>query len=149
MTTLDDLPPLDRILPHRSPFLLVDRIVELVPNVRIVAIKHVSRGEQHLAPGRGGAPVLPLTMVMEAVAQVGAVLVLSMPENRDRIAFLLGIDRVRQRKVVRAGDTMVIEVTIQKLRATMGRMAGRVRVGEHTIANGVVTFALGPRPKAV
>lgn len=86
---------------------------------------------------------MPLTMVMESVAQVGAVLVLSMPENRDKLVFLLGIERVRQRKVVRAGDTMVIEVTVQKLRATTGRMAGRVRVDGRTIATGVMTFALG------
>jgi 3-hydroxyacyl-[acyl-carrier-protein] dehydratase len=149
MTTASDLPPLDRILPHRSPFLLVDRVIELDPSVRIVAIKHVSYGERHLAPGRGGAPVMPLTMVMESVAQVGAVLVLSMPENRDKLAFLLGIERVRQRKVVRAGDTMVIEVTVQKLRATTGRMAGRVRVDGRTIATGVMTFALSPRSRVL
>ena len=145
MTTPVDLPPLDRILPHRSPFLLVDRIVELEPNVRIVGIKQISRGEPHLAPGRDGPPVLPLALVMEAVAQTGAVLVLSMPENRDKLALLLGMDRVRQRGVVRAGETMVIEVTVLKLRATMGRMSGRVRVEDRTIATGVVTFALSPR----
>ena len=146
MTTLIDLPPIDRILPHRPPFLLVDSIVELEPSQRIVGIKHVSYGEPHLAPGRGGPPVMPLSMVMEAVAQVGAVLVLSMPENRDKLAWLLGMDRVRQRRVVRAGETMVIEVTVLKLRATMGRMAGRVRVDDRIIASGIVTFAVGPKP---
>ena len=145
MTSPLDLTSIHHILPHRSPFLLVDRIVGLEPNVRIVGIKHVSRGEPHLAPGRGGPPVMPLTIVMEAVAQVGAVLILSMPENRDKLAFLIGIDRIRQRKLVRAGETMVIEVTVQKLRSTMGRMAGRVRVDQRTIATGVVTFALSPR----
>ena len=145
MTTPVDLPSIDRILPHRFPFLFVDRIVELEPNLRIVGIKHVSYGEPHLAHGRGGPPVMPLPLVMEAVAQVGAVLVLSRPENHDKLAFLLGIDRVRQRHVVRVGETMVIEVNVLKLRPTMGRMAGRVKVGETVIATGVVTFGVGPR----
>ena len=141
-----DLPPIDRILPHKAPFLFVDRIVELEPNVRIVGIKHVSRGEPHLSPSRRGVPAMPLTIVMEAVAQVGAVLVLSSPENRDKIALLLGMDRIRHRRTVHVGQTMVIEVTVEKLRPTMGRMAGRVLVEGQTMATGVVTFALAPWP---
>jgi len=146
-TAPPDLPAISQILPHRFPFLLVDRILELEPNRRIVAIKHVSRGEPHLAGRRGTAqlPVMPLVMVMEAVAQTGAVLVLSAPENRDKLAFLLGIDRVRQRHAVQAGETMEIEVRVLKLRGTVGRMSGRVRVGNRVVANGVVTFGIASR----
>ena len=140
-----ELPALERILPHRPPFLYVDRIIEFEPNVRIVGLKRVSRGEPHLSPTRSGFPAMPLTVVMEAVAQVGAVLVLSAPENRDKLAFLLGMDRVRTHRPVRPGETMIIEVTVQKLRATTGRMAGRVLVNDKTIASGLVTFALAPR----
>lgn len=129
--------------------MLVDRIVEIEAGVRIVGIKHVSHGEPHLAPVGAGLPVMPLTIVMEVVAQVGAVLVLSMPENRDKLAFLIGIDRIRQRKAVRVGETMVVEVTIQRLRAAVGRMAGRVKVDGRTVASGVVTFALGPRDRSL
>jgi 3-hydroxyacyl-[acyl-carrier-protein] dehydratase len=124
--------------------LLVDRIVEFEPNKRIVAIKHVAHSEPNLAKQRSGLSVMPPTIVMEAVAQVGAVLVLASPENQGRIPYLVGMDRVRNRRVVRVGETLHIEVTVQKLRETMGRMAGLVRVDGQTIARGVVIFALGP-----
>lgn len=141
-----DLPPLDQILPHRNPFLLVDRIVAIQPGERIVGVKHVSQGEPCLAPGQ--LRVMPPTMVIEAVAQVGAVLVLSMPEHRGKLAVVLGMDRVRSRKAVHAGDTMEIDVAVLKLKGSMGRMAGTVRVNGRTVATGVVTFALVPRPAA-
>lgn len=143
-----EIPPIGRILPHRYPLLLVDRIVEFEPNKRIVGIKHVSHGEPNLAKQRNGFFVIPPTIVMEAVAQVGAVLVLASPENRGRIPYLVGMDRVRNRRVARAGDTLQIEVTVQKLRETMGRMAGLVTVEGQIIARGVVIFALGPAPQA-
>jgi 3-hydroxyacyl-[acyl-carrier-protein] dehydratase len=143
---LIDIPPLDRILPHRYPLLLVDRIIEFEPNRRIVGIKHVTNSEPNLSRQRGRAPVIPPTIVMEAVAQVGAVLVLASPENQGRIPFLVGMDHVRIRRVVRVGETLHIEVTVQKLRETMGRMAGLVTVEGQTIARGVVIFALGPAP---
>jgi 3-hydroxyacyl-[acyl-carrier-protein] dehydratase len=141
-----DLPPLDQILPHRYPFLLVDRIVSIEPGRRIVGVKQVSHGEPCLAPGQ--PPVMPPTMIVEAVAQVGAVLVLTMPEHRNKLAVVLGMERVRSRKRVQAGDTMEIEVTVQKLKASMGRMAGVVRVNGRLMATGVVTFAIVPRPVA-
>jgi 3-hydroxyacyl-[acyl-carrier-protein] dehydratase len=141
-----DLPPLDQILPHRYPFLLVDRIVSIEPGRRIVGVKQVSHSEPCLAPGQ--PPVMPPTMIVEAVAQVGAVLVLTMPEHRNKLAVVLGMERVRSRKRVQAGDTMEIEVTVQKLKASMGRMAGVVRVNGRLMATGVVTFAIVPRPVA-
>ena len=142
-----EIPPIDRILPHRYPLLLVDRITEFEPNRRIVGIKHVTDGEPNLWRPRRGVPVIPPTIVMEAVAQVGAVLVLASPENQRRIPYLVGMDRVRNRGVVRVGETLQIEVTVQKLRETMGRMAGLVTVDDKTIARGVVIFALGPAPQ--
>jgi 3-hydroxyacyl-[acyl-carrier-protein] dehydratase len=146
---LIDIPPIDRILPHRYPLLLVDQIIEFEPNRRIVGIKHVTNSEPNLSPQRNGARVIPPTIVMEAVAQVGAVLVLASPENHGRIPYLVGMDRVRNRGAVRVGDTLHIEVVVQKLRETMGRMAGLVTVDGRTIARGVVIFALGPAPGAV
>ena len=143
---LIEIPPIARILPHRYPLLLVDRIIEFEANKRIVGIKQVTHGEPNLAKQRNGLFVIPPTIVMEAVAQVGAVLVLASPENHGRIPYLVGMDRVRNRRVVRAGETLHIEVTVQKLRETMGRMAGLVTVEGETIARGVVIFALGPAP---
>ncbi len=145
MTTLFDLPPIEQILPHRFPFLLVDRIVSLEAGRRIVGVKRISHGEPYLAPGR--PPVMPATMIVEAVTQVGAVLVLMTPEHRDKLAVVLGMERVRSRRLVRAGDTMDIEVTVQKLKGSVGRMAGVVRVDGALMATGIVTFALLPRPE--
>ena len=99
-----DIPPIVRILPHRYPLLLIDRIVEFEPNKRIVGIKLVTYGEPNLAKQRGGPPVIPPTILMEAVAQVGAVLVLASPENDGRIPYLVGMDRVRNRRVVHVVD---------------------------------------------
>ena len=129
--------------------LLVDRIIEFEPNKRIVGIKHVANSEPNLARHGSGLPVMPPTIVMEAVAQVGAVLILASPENKGRIPYLVGMDRVRNRRVVRVGDTLHIEVTVQKLRETMGRMAGVVTVDGHSVAKGVVIFALGPAAPAI
>ena len=141
-----ELPSIDRILPHRYPLLLVDRIIEFEANKRIVGIKHVSHSEPNLWRDGRGLPVMPPTIVMEAVAQVGAVLVLASPGNNRRIPYLVGMDRVRNRRVVRSGQTLHIEVIVQKLRETMGRMAGIVTADGETIAKGVVIFALGPAP---
>src|SRR5437773_3826443 len=144
-----DYSAIERILPHRYPLLLVDRITEFEPNKRIVGTKHVANSEPNLSRHGIGLAVMAPTMVMEAVAQVGAVLVLASPENKGRIPYLVGMDRVRIRRVVRVGDTLHIEVTVQKLRETMGRMAGVVTVDGHAIANGVVIFALGPAAPVV
>ena len=86
---------IERILPHRYPFLLVDRIVELIPDTRIVGIKNVSLNERYLAHRRGQRPVLPPTILTESVAQVGACLILAKPENRERLIYFMGIERVR------------------------------------------------------
>src|SRR5687767_14985048 len=96
-----DIAAIERILPHRYPFLLVDRITELEPNKRIVGIKNVSRSERCLSPARHGRPAaLPPTILTEAIAQVGAILILSRPENRDRIPLFMGIERVRYRGTI-------------------------------------------------
>src|SRR5499427_9433271 len=101
-----DYATIERILPHRYPFLLVDRITELEVDKRIVGIKNVSLNERYLSYGAHGSPVLPPTILTEAVAQVGAILILSKPENRQRLPFFAGIQKVRYRKPVRPGDVV-------------------------------------------
>ena len=96
-----DYTAIERILPHRYPFLLVDRVTEFDPDKRIVGVKNVSLNERYLAhPPDGGRPVLPPTILTEAVAQVGAILILSKPENREKLIFFMGIERVRFRRPV-------------------------------------------------
>ena len=95
-----DYAAIERILPHRYPFLLVDRITEFEMDKRIVGIKNVSLNERYLSHATNGAPVLPPTILTEAVAQVGAILILAKPENRQRLPFFAGIERVRYRRPV-------------------------------------------------
>jgi 3-hydroxyacyl-[acyl-carrier-protein] dehydratase len=139
-----DYSVIERILPHRYPFLLVDRITEFEPDKRIVGIKNVSLNEQSLWRDPDGGGVVPPTILTEAVAQVGAIMILTKPENRDRLIFFMGIDRVRYRKPVRAGDQVVFEATVRRLRSRMGTLRGIARVNGQIVAEGTMTFALGP-----
>src|SRR5579872_4677608 len=136
---------IESILPHRYPFLLVDRITELEVDKRIVGIKNVSLNERYLSTAGGGAPVLPPTMLTEAVAQVGAILVLAKPENRQRLPFFAGIERVRYRRPVHPGDVVVIEASVVRLRSRMGLLKGIARVNGKSVLEGTMTFALGPK----
>lgn len=140
-----DYTAIERILPHRYPFLLVDRVTELVPDTRIVGIKNVTLNERYLSPGDGERPVLPPTILTEAVAQVGAIMILSKPENREKLIYFMGIERVRYRRPVHAGDVVEIEATVRRLRSRMGVLRGIARVEGQVVIEGTMTFALGPR----
>lgn len=139
-----DYTAIERILPHRYPFLLVDRVTELVPDTRIVGIKNVTLNERYLARGDGDRPVLPPTILTEAVAQVGAIMILSKPENREKLIYFMGIERVRYRRPVYAGDVVEIEATVRRLRSRMGVLRGIARVEGQVVIEGTMTFALGP-----
>ncbi|HXG87606.1 MAG TPA: 3-hydroxyacyl-ACP dehydratase FabZ [Vicinamibacterales bacterium] len=139
-----DYSAIERILPHRYPFLLVDRVTEFEPDKRIVGIKNVSINERYLSPSaNGGRPALPPTILTEAVAQVGAILILAKPENRDRLIYFMGIERVRYRGSVYPGDVVEIEALVKRLRSRMGVLTGRARVRGKVVAHGTMTFALG------
>jgi 3-hydroxyacyl-[acyl-carrier-protein] dehydratase len=143
-----DYSAIERILPHRYPFLLVDRITELEPDKRIVGIKNVSLNERYLSHATHGTPVLPPTILTEAVAQVGAIMILAKPENRQRLIFFAGIERVRYRRPVYAGDVVVIEANVVRLRSRMGLLKGVARVDGKAVIDGTMTFALGPPQEA-
>ena len=106
-----DYSAIERILPHRYPFLLVDRITEFELDKRIVGIKNVSLNERYLSHQHDGVPVLPPTILTEAVAQVGAIMILAKPENRQKLIYFMGIERVRYRRPVHPGDQVVIEAS--------------------------------------
>ena len=140
-----DYAAIERILPHRYPFLLVDRVTEFEPDRRIVGIKNVSLNERYLAHPPGERPVLPPMILTEAVAQVGAIMILSKPENQQRLPFFAGIERVRYRRPVHPGDVVEIEAIVLRLRSRMGRLKGIARVNGEVVVEGTMTFALGPR----
>ena len=142
-----DYAAIARILPHRYPFLLVDRVTEFEPDRRIVGIKNVSYNERFLSPPTPDSrPTLPPTILTEAVAQVGAILILSKPENRDRLIYFMGIEKVRFRGPVHPGDVVEIEALVKRLRSRMGVLTGRARVNGKVVVHGTMTFALGPKP---
>jgi 3-hydroxyacyl-[acyl-carrier-protein] dehydratase len=139
-----DYAAIARILPHRYPFLLVDLITEFEVDKRIVGVKNVSLNERYLSYGTDGSPVLPPTILTEAVAQVGAIMILAKPENRQRLIYFMGIERVRYRRPVRPGDVVVIEAVVRRLRSRMGLLKGVARVDGKVVVDGTMTFALGP-----
>ena len=139
-----DYAAIERILPHRYPFLLVDRITEFEVDKRIVGIKNVSLNERYLSHATNGSPVLPPTILTEAVAQVGAIMILAKPENRQRLIYFMGIERVRYRRPGHPGDVVEIEVMAVRLRSRMGLLKGVARVDDNVVVDGTMTFALGP-----
>jgi 3-hydroxyacyl-[acyl-carrier-protein] dehydratase len=140
-----DYAAIEKILPHRFPFLLVDRITELEADKRIVGIKNVTLNERYLSHSPDGPPVLPPTILTEAVAQVGAIMILAKPENREKLPLFMGIERVRFRRPVHPGDVVVIEVVAHRLRSRMGVLGGAARVDGEIVVEGTMRFALGPR----
>lgn len=143
-----DYSAIERILPHRYPFLLVDRVIEFEPDRRIVGIKNVTLNERYLTQRPGERPVLPPTILTEAVAQVGAIMILAKPENREKLIYFMGIERVRYRLPVHPGDQVVIEAIVRRLRSRMGQLRGIARVEGRIVVDGTMTFALGPRSEA-
>src|ERR1700688_2920348 len=141
-----DYAAIERILPHRYPFLLVDRIIEFEVDKRIVGVKNVSLNERYLSHGNHEPPVLPPTILTEAIAQVGAIMILAKPENRQRLIYFMGIERVRYRHPAYPGDVVEIEAVVVRLRSRMGLLKGVARVDGKRIAEGTMTFALGPAP---
>src|SRR5690242_20426494 len=139
-----DYGAIERILPHRYPFLLVDSITELEFDKRFVGIKNVSLNERYLSRQPGEAAAVPPPILTEAVAQVGAILILSKPENREKLPFFMGIERVRFRRPVYAGDVVEIEARVKRLRSRVGQLDGFARVDGRVVLNGTMTFALGP-----
>jgi 3-hydroxyacyl-[acyl-carrier-protein] dehydratase len=135
------------ILPHRYPFLLIDRVTEFEQDRRIVGIKNVSSNERYFIAGPGGMPILPASILTEAMAQAGAVLVLAKPENRARLIYFMGIDRVRYRRPVTAGDAVHLEGIVVRLRSRIGTLRGIARVDGRIVCEGQMTFALGDPPQ--
>lgn len=141
---------IQEILPHRYPFLLVDKIVELEPKVRIVGIKQVTANEQFFQGHFPGAPVMPGVLQIEALAQVGAILALREFEDRDaKIPFFSGIESARFRKPVVPGDTLELEVVALRIGSKVQKMKGIARVdGQITAEAEIMSVIADRQPKA-
>lgn len=133
---------IESILPHREPFLLIDEVVEFAPGQRVVAKKRVREDEWYLAGHFPGRPVMPGVLIVEAMAQTGAVAVLSQEENRGRIAYFAGIDDCRFKRIVEPGDELELTCELERVRGPIGRGRAQARVGEELAARGTLTFAV-------
>ena len=133
---------IEAILPHRQPFLLIDEVTELEPGKRVVATRQV-HADDWWFPGHFPArPVMPGVLIVEAMAQTGAVAVLVEEENRGKIAFFAGIDDCRFKRVVSPGDTLTLSCEIDTVRGPSGRGKATAHVGDELAARGTLTFAV-------
>jgi 3-hydroxyacyl-[acyl-carrier-protein] dehydratase len=146
METVLDSRAIQELLPHRYPFLLVDRIIELVPRERIVGIKQVSINEPFFQGHFPGAAVMPGVLVVEALAQVGAVLALREIEDRDsKLVLFTGIREARFRRPVVPGDTLRLEVTALRIGSKVQRMRGEAKVEGQLVADADIMSVIADR----
>lgn len=131
------------IIPHRYPFLLIDTIEELIPGVRAVGKKCVSMNEPYFQGHFPGNPVMPGVLIIEALAQVGAVAILSQPEWKGRTAYFAGIDKAKFKQKVTPGDVLTLEMEIIKVKGPVGVGRAIATVGGKLAAQGELTFAIG------
>lgn len=137
-----DKEAIKKIIPHRDPFLLVDRVLEFEPGVSAVAELDVAH-DAFWVPGHfPGYAVMPGVLIVEAMAQVGAVALLSLVENQGRIALFAGIDKVRFKRQVRPGDTLTMRVEITRARGAIGFGDAKALVGEELVCSGQLMFAV-------
>ena len=132
---------IEAILPHRPPMLLLDEVLELEPGARVVARKLVR--DEDCAGHFPGNPIMPGVLMVEALAQAGAVAVLSEEENRGKLALFAGIDDVRFKRIVRPGDVLTLECSLEQVRGPIGRGKARATVDGELAVRGTLTFAVG------
>jgi 3-hydroxyacyl-[acyl-carrier-protein] dehydratase len=132
---------IEAILPHRDPFLLIDEVLELVPGEKVVARKTVT--DEDCAGHFPGNPIMPGVKMVEALAQCGAVAVLSQPENRGKLVLFAGIDDVRFKRIVRPGEVLDLSCEVEAVRGPVGRGKVRASVGGQLAVRGTLMFAVG------
>lgn len=147
MTGLDRA-GIEAILPHREPFLLLDEVTEIEPGARVVARKRVREDEWYLAGHFPGNPIMPGVLMVEAMAQCGAVAVLSEEANRGKLALFAGIDDVRFKRIVRPGDELELVCELERMRGPVGKGKARATVDGELAVRGTLTFALTELPQA-
>lgn len=136
---------IQEIIPHRYPFLLVDRVLELEPMKKGVGIKNVTMNEAHFMGHFPNEPIMPGVLLVEAMAQVGGIAMLYPEENRGKIAYFTGIDKVKFRKPVVPGDQVVMTAEIVKTRGNMGKIEAVAHVDGELVAEGEFMFAISEK----
>lgn len=131
------------IIPHRQPFLLIDTVEELEPGVRAAAKKCVSYNEPYFGGHFPAEPVMPGVLIIEALAQTGAVAILCMEENRGKTAYFAGINSAKFRQKVVPGDVLILETEIIRKKGPLGVGKAAARVGDKIVCTAELTFAIG------
>ena len=134
-----------RVLPHRYPFLLVDRVTEFTPGVEIRGIKNFTATEKMPLGYLPSSPIVPTGILLEAITQLGAVLVMERPQMAGKIAMILQIPSASVHRPVVPGETALFEAHVLKLRETLGELRGTVHVGSNLVAEGQMRFAIASR----
>ena len=132
-------------LPHRYPILLVDRVLEVEPGVRIKAIKNVTVNEPHFTGHFPGNPIMPGVLQLEAMAQVGSIIMLNRPGNAGRIGYFMSADGVKFRKPVVPGDTLFIEVELTQQKRNIAKAKGRCLVNQEVVSEAELMFGIVDR----
>ena len=135
-------PEIEQILPHREPFLLLDEVTAIEPGVRVVARKRVREDEWYLAGHFPGRPIMPGVLMVEAMAQAGAVAVLTGDENRGKLALFAGIDDVRFKRIVVPGDEIELTCELERVHGSIGRGRVTATVDGQLAVRGTLTFAV-------
>ncbi len=144
-----DAAEIRRVLPHREPILLVDEVLELEPMRRIVALKRVRAEEPYFAGHFPGAPIMPGVLIIEAMAQAGALLLFrELPDRESKLVFFAGIDQARFRAPVFPGDDLRLEIDVLSFRNTRSKMAGKAYVGDKLVAEAELLATLVDRERA-
>lgn len=138
-----DVTQIQEILPHRYPFLFLDRAEELEPGKSAVCYKNVSVNEEVFLGHFPGAPVFPGVLQVETLAQAGALCILAMPENKGKLAFFGGINKAKFKRMVKPGDVMKVEIIITDIRGPIGRGEGKITVDGELACSAELIFALG------
>ena len=133
---------IEEILPHREPFLLIDEVVEIKPGVGAVARKTVRPDEWYLQGHFPERPIMPGVLIVEALAQTGALAVLSEETNRGKLAFFAGIDECRFKRIVEPGDVLELRCELDRIRGPIGRGKAEARVGDELACRATLTFAV-------
>ncbi len=137
-----DIEQIMKILPHRYPFLLVDRILDIVPGERAVGIKNLSINEPYFAGHFPGRPVMPGVLMVEAMAQVGACALLTVEQYRSYLAFLAGVDHMRLRRMAVPGDRLLIKTELLKIKGNIGKGRGEISIDDELLCSGEFWFSL-------
>ena len=138
-----DIKQIMEIIPHRQPFLLIDRVTEMVPGQSIKGYKNISYNEPYFAGHFPGNPVMPVVLIIEALAQVGAVATLGLPDWKGKTAYFVGIDKARFKQKVHPGDVLMLETKIIKIKGPIGVGEATATVDGKVVCKAELTFAIG------